>query len=590
MKFKNNIHILFLTLLVIATGCTNGLSVLDEEREDSPQPLVVIADIAGSVKTTSRAAQGTDDVWSYTGFENEDIMGFFSSAGKFPEGGGFDNVALQYNADLKQFSDANNGAAFSPTEMSGSQIYMYYPYSEDIYGEDIETTTGFELRRTGDSSGDTLRCVDFLSSYKIQVDGVLDGKRMALFGEFDHAFSELIIMRGEGFDNPPADKRRITAVLDNPITHLRVKIDTENGWTVIPELIYNENNSDNLNRDQSYRWDAWWGENYGKTVQDPIGKPAWYIIVPTIGSEVGKKRPGERSVVQYIELFDNEGNLQQVTGLRLSGGMTKYVDAGWRYPMEISMKEMVPTVNPYTIEPWNNDVNLTDQRTRGINNMFEFEDWVREYNAYIADQTNANEHKNALLKYGDLYVDADMNNLWHFYLLTDLDMNQYNPANSGEGNATPSNVILPVLKDVLDGEGTTLVNGKHLNCKITGLTQTFVNELQSSNGKIINIDFDEPDVRINTVDPIGIIANSVSEGTIDNCNISQGTLVNLDGPAGFVAGTLADGTITNCTLDGFMTSKETGLGDYAKIVGKNPTGNFTFSGNNATTVVTQQLQ
>lgn len=578
MNIGKNIYIIIFTLLVFATSCQNELPVFKDEPGDSPQPLIIKANIDGNVKTTSRAIQGTDDEWSYTNFEDGDTMGFYSSGGDWLGGGGFDNIALQYDAVLKQFSDVNNGATFSPTQMNGSQIYMYYPYSKEI------GTTGFELRRKGESSGDTLRCVDFLSSYKIQVDGILDNKHMALFGEFEHAFSELIIMRGEGFDNPPADKRRITAVLDTPITDIRVTIDTENGgWTVEPQLIYNDDNSNKLSSDEACRWDAWWGKNYGITVQDTVGKPAWYIIVPTIGSEVGKTRPGKRCIVQYIELYDNEGNLQQVTSLRLSGGMTKYVDAGWRYPMEISMKEMVPTVNPYNIVPWNEDVNLTDQRTRGINNMVEFEEWVREYNAYITEPTP--ERVNALLKYGDLFVDSENNNLWHFYLLTDLDMEQYNPSNSGDGNANTSNSIIPLLKDILDGEGTTLVNGKHQNFKITGLSRTFVDELSSANGKIININFDEPDVRVNDTDPVGIIANNVDKGTIDNCAISDGTLINLNGSAGFVAGTLVDGTITNCTLDGYMIAKGTGSDIYSKIVGTNPTGDFNFSSNNADNVI-----
>ena len=581
MKFIKKIYFIFFILTVVAAGCTNELPVAENYSPDAPQPLVVIADIAGKTKVTSRATQGTDDEWSYTNFVNGDTMGFYSSGGNWLDGGttGFNNIALQYDAVLKQFSDVNNGATFSPTQMNGSQIYMYYPYSEKI------GTTGFELRRKGASSGDTLRCVDFLSSYKIQIDGILDGKHMALFGEFDHAFSELIIMRGEGFDNPPPGRERITAVLDNSITAVKVNIDTENGWTAVPELIYDDANSDKLTKEQATRWDAWHGKNYGITVQDTVGRAAWYIIVPTIGSQVGKIRPGDRSLVQYIELFDNEGNLQQVTALRLSGGMTKYVDAGWRYPMEISMKEMVPTVNPYTIVPWNEDVNLTDQRTRGINNMIEFEDWVREYNAYILGDTST-DRINALLKYGDLYVDEEKNNLWHFYLLTDLNMAQYDASNSDDGdNSSAIYSIVPLLKDVLDGEGTTLVNGVHPNHKISGLSKTLVNELQGTNGKIINIDFEEPDVRVNSTSPAGIIANSVLGGTIDNCAVTDGTLINLNGPAGFVAGSLQDGTITNCELDGYMIATGTGPDDYAKIVGTEPTGNNTFTGNSATNVI-----
>ena len=581
MKFIKNIYLLFAAMLVVTTGCDNETPTVNG-IDSEPQPLVIVADLAGA---KSRATQGTDDEWSFTNFVDGDIMGFFSQSGNFNDGGGaggFDNIALQYDANLKQFSDVNSGAAFSPTQMSGTKIYMYYPYCKDIQ------TTGFELREKGESSGDTLRCVDFLSSYKIEVSGVLDGKKMALFGEFDHAFAELIIMRGEGFDNPPEDKRRITAVIDDPVTHIKVTIDTENGgWTVDPQLVYEPDNTYHLTEEEAVRWDAWHARNYGITVQDKEGRPAWYIIVPTIGSEQGKTRPGPRTTVQYIELYDNEGNLQQVTSLRLSGGMTKNVDAGWRYPMEISMKEMVPTVNPYTIVPWNEDVNLTDQRTRGINNMAEFEDWVRQYNAYIIDSTE--ERKNALLKYGDLYVDEEKNNLWHFYLLTDLDMSAYNPSGSEEGDNSgqpvQSDVIVPILRDILDGESTTLVNGKYPSHKITGLTKTFVGNLNTTNGQVINIDFDSPVVRLNTTSAIGIIANSINDGAVENCDIFDGRLINVDGPAGYVAGTMSGGKVTGCNLDGILVAKGTVSEKYDKILGTEPTGNFTFEGNNAENVV-----
>lgn len=585
MKFIKNIYFLLAVLLAVTSGCSNEIPMNDIEGA-GPQPLVIITKIAGEAKaSSSRASQGTDDEWSYTDFQNNDVMGFFSSAGNWMDdngNGGFNNTPLLYDANRKQFSDPDNGAEFSPTQMNGSKIYMYYPYCRDI------ETKGFELRAKGESSGDTLRCVDFLSSYKIQVSGVVDNKKMALFGEFDHAFSELIIMRGEGFDNPPKGKERITAVLDNPITNIRVTIDTEDGgWTVVPELIYDENNEYGLSKEDAYRWDAWWGRNYGITVQDKVGRPAWYIIVPTIGSQVGKTRPGERSLVQYIELYDNEGNLQQVTALRLSGAMTKYVDAGWRYPMEISMKEMVPTVNPYTIVPWNEDVNLTDQRTRGINNMPEFEEWVRSYNAYLLEPNNE-DRINALLRYGDLYVDSDNTNQWHFYLLADLDMSLYNPSGSGDDSSgddgTQSNVIIPVLQDILDGESTTLVNGKHPNHKISGLSKTFVGELKTANGKLTNIDFDEPYVRVDSPEPLGLIVNAISSGAVENCNVNEGTLINFNGPAGFVCGTLADGTVTGCTLSGFMIATSTASGIYATFVGTEPSGSFTFTGNNSTVV------
>lgn len=620
---KGKIFLTLLILLLTLSSCS--LEHGDEPGGDWSEsyPLSIYAGILGKKASGTRAedaplaARGTEDEWSFTGFTNGNVMGFYSAAGNYlvDEGNGaFTNLKLQYDAAQKQFNDLTNGVEFSPTKMSDTKIYMYYPYcdvmtdpdavesvppatpdDEDDEDDDDQTPSfnpeypGLELRVKPEDN-DTLRCIDFLSSYKIQVDGVKDGKRVALFGDFDHAFAELIIMRGEGFDNPPKGSERITAVLQDPITHIRVDA-TGSGtsWNLNPVLYYNP--ASNLNTEEAQRWDCWHGQNFSKTVDDIVGQPAWYVIVPTIGNDYNpigntdKLRPGPRSLVQYIEICDNEGVWHQVTSLRLSGGLTKYVDATWRYPMEISMKEMVPTVNPFDIVDWNDDVNLTDQRTRGINNITEFAQWVQAYNLYLLDPENQT-WSDALLNYGDLYVDENLQKSWHFYLLADIDMNEYSPLPAEDGTMIPEgNTILLTLQDILDGESTNIINGKFVNHKIKNLSKTFVDNLKTTNAKIINIDFIEPDIRINTSSPIGIISNRMEDSTIDNCAIDNGNLINEDGPAGFVSGSMSGGSVTNCVLSGFLICTQTGTGASEKIIGTTPEGDYILKDNDVSDLV-----
>lgn len=522
--------------------------------------------------------KGKDDFWSYVGFTDNDEMGFYASGGNLSVGsdgkGEFVNERLTYKDGIFKKSD---GATFSPTHMNGSQIFMYFPYDENINidADEENKNTGMELRVINEKDN-SVRCVDFLSSTSIEMEKTYDnGNSIALYGTFTHAFSELIIMRGEGFDEPPKGREQITVVLQQPVTHIQVKHTlNEDSWSCTPVLVKDDATPDA----DAKKWVAWQGENYGKTEQDKVGKPAWYVIVPTLDNP--------KSTVEYIELYDNEGNLLRVSSLKLDDN-TKNVKPGWRYPIEITMKELVPTVNPFRVVPWNDDVDLTDKRERGINNEAEFAAWVRDYNAYLLDRTNTAK-SDALLPYGDRFLDAEGNNpSWHFYLLADLDLNQPLPQDEDDTSSQLSNdVIIQQLRDTLDGIGTTLVNSKFSNHTITGLSKTFIGTL-ASKGLLQNFDFIKPNIinsETSTV-PAGIITNEIKDdGSVINCNIKKGVLVNPGGPAGMVAGTMSGGTIKDCTLSGFLVAETTANGDYAKIIGEDPTGNATLEGNDATDV------
>ncbi|MCH5221701.1 MAG: hypothetical protein J1F05_05150 [Muribaculaceae bacterium] len=548
-------------------------------------------DIEGSNQTSTSRATSTiiDDQWSIVSFDKGDEIGIFSSGGNFRDDNGpFDNERLMFDGDRFM---GDGGSTFSPTYMNGAETMIYYPYNSNISDD------GLLLRTKAQGEIAPWRCLDVLTSYELEITGNNGGQEMALFGKMTHAFAELIIMRGEGFDSPPEDTddiqySRITAVLNEPFTRLQITM-TLQPWSCNPVLTYK---SSDMNADDARKWDAWQGGNYGITQNNPDGKKAWYVVVPTVGSKEGIKKPGERSYVDYIELYDNDGHLQRVSGLKLSGQNSKYVDAGWRYPMEITMNELVPTVNPYPIVPWGEDTNLTDERKRGINNLAEFAAWVRDYNAYMLDPLN--EQKiNALLSYGDKYIDSNGKVSWHFYLLSDIDLSTYNPLpyeDSDGKTINPSEgVIIPKLLDILDGRGSTLVGSKFINHKITGLNKTFVetmgvNASNQNNGSLQNIDFIEPFINndVSVTAPVGIMANTIDGGSVVNCNIIEGKLLNPGGPAGMVSGTMNSGIVRSCTFAGILVCASTSTSENSeKIVGKDPTGNCTFEDNNASYVV-----
>ena len=544
-KYYIPIIVTLCSILLNLGGCANDNSV----EPVNPVPFAINMTISEKATVSTRANRlQNEDKWSYVSFEVGDAMGFFSSGGNWMNetSQAFDNYKLVYDGQSQFKAEDGSTSMFSPSDMKGNEVYMYYPYDPSI------STVGMELRAPDEGPAEW-RCIDFLAANYLTIEGQKNGNTYALFGDFLHGFSELIIMRGNGFDNPPPGNEKITAVIDVACTHIKVVMDTENGWSCRPKLVYSSNSA-GLTIDKSKEWVAWKGGNYGITDQDPVGKDAWYVIVPTLGGN-------ERTTVRYIEICDNDGNWQQVTGLKLSGydkgNPTKFVDPGWRYPMEITMNELVPSVNPFPISPWGKAIDLTDQRKRGISDPTVFGQWVRDYNAYISDPSKSDP----LFQYGDKIVEEGNTNIsWHFYLLSDLDLTNYKALPwdvDGVENIAPNNIILPKFKDILDGKSTTLVNGKFINHQITGLGKTLVDSFEG--GTIENIDFIEPEIKNpdTYVDTVGIIALRMIGATIINCNIEMGTLLNPGGPGGMVTGYMSGGTIRNTTVSGWLKATST---------------------------------
>ena len=582
-----NKYISIILLVLGLVSCTPEDSNESSGLRDA-YPLTITATIGSN---TRASIIENDDQWSYSDFTNGDEMGFYSPSGNFTQEAGqgaFTNQQLIYDAEKKQFN-APDGATFSPTHMSNS-IFMYYPYGEGIGGEQ-----GMELRRYKDNdSEDTLRCVDLLTSNEIILEGVKDGKDVALFGTFNHAFAELIIMRGEGFDHPPLGKERITVVLTEPYTHIQVKYPDDSNWPCYLELVYNEESVSQIPKDKAKEWDAWYGGKFFKTTDDKVGEHAWYVVLPTLGSVSGQKRDGKRSYVEYVEICDNDGYWHHVPGLKLSEGNSKYIDGGWRYPIQISMKELVPTVSPYTITPWGQDINLTDERKRGINNLTEFQSWIKDYNLYL-ENTNDEYNRERLRKYGDMIVSGE-NVSWHFYVLTDIDLSDITlepgDPDDNSGTTANSNVIIPQLNDILDGTSTTYANGKFANHTITGLNKTFINKM-GPNGSLQNFDIKNPEIYApDSTDPIGIITNTMDGASVTNCNIYGAALTAPNAPAGMIVGKIYDqnninSTISGCTLSGFLiTGSVTDIGN--KIVGIIAEGSSPTFDNNDTTDINEE--
>lgn len=588
-------HIWQFVALTAALAVAAAMTACSLDHDDVPAygrvPLTLIASIEGAPATAATDTRAkkypTHDLWSNFAFETGDELGFFSKTGGGTAGNQpMENVKLVAESVLSgggaKFR-AEDGTNIEASRLTAENVHFYFPYDKNIAGP------GLELRVEDKDKDDGIkRCTDFL------VDDYVDAtflEKGELSGVIQHAFGELIITRGEGFEAPGSkadgykedDKdyyERITVVMRNPVTHITIEYNA-NPWKWGLKLTNDKSASNRCDGGDARRWQAWKGDLYGQTA-DSKGQEAWYVIVPTL--------KGQPSIVEYIEIFDNEGKQQKVSVLRLDDKDDSNVDrdhqdrdgnyvwAGWRYPMQIAMKELVPTVNPYPILPWDQtDNDITNKRAPGISNSTDFVTWSGLYASYLASG-RSDSYEESLKAYGDLEKQDD-NNVWHFYISADIEFDK-------AGNHTIS-----VLEDILDGQSATLNGYAFSNNTLTNVTKTFVDKL-NGNGSLRNLDFKSPTVTADTQPQAGIIANTINGGEVTNCNISNGGLIgNATTAVGIVAGSITGGTVENCTLSGLIignaSDAESGymfgtMSGAVKLTNNNCT-NVSFSDINQTT-------
>ncbi|MCH5215887.1 MAG: hypothetical protein J1F10_03020 [Muribaculaceae bacterium] len=526
---------------IVLSSCSDDTSGFFHDKK----PLKVYVTLDKSSAGTRAILLEDMDKWSYRDFSDGDELGLYAASRINPQVP-FLNVDMLYSVTdyLKddlfcQFSPVE-GETFDATQVASSGVFLYFPYSNQMPTDKNQHARGMELRRQSvDAADGVWRCVDFLSSSFVDVSDLDQG---TISAEMAHAFSELIIMRGDGFDHPSApsgeDPYKIIIALKKPFTH--VKIDyTLSPWGCNIALTNNDDYApDNVSDFDAKLWQAWKGGNYALTEKDKVGLEAWYAILPTLGDN--DKKSAQRTQVDYIQLYDNEGTLQTIKDLHLDGSSANMLTPKWRYPMVIAMQELVPTIFPCTIVPWT-DGTITNKRIRGIY-ANTFEAWLNEYTAYLNDNRSESFDKE-LSKYGDKII-VNNKSRWHFYLFETINLT---------GIDKNVGCIIPELQDTLDGKTAPAAS----SVSIVGLNKPFIDRMTGSNAALINLTVDAPKILQNTASDntllpaAGCLVNTVTSGAIENCIINQGYLYS-NGPVGMLCGALDGGKINECTASGVL--------------------------------------
>lgn len=515
-----------------AKPATRGVSYIEATLEDW-------------IVANSRASIASDDGWSVTGFTIGDAAGFYCGTGIQNPNDPNDFSFPAINAKMSYEGVSNGGYRFGSSEIvmdpatisTGDYAVMYFPYYADMPG-DNEEGAGMLIRKVDERDG-IEKCIDIFgtlhygnSDGSTTISYKLSSSNGVVAPKFYRYCVSLIFQRGEGFDNP-ADSR-IWIVMQNPFSHLKMSRFKQSSnsryyYDYVPHYYVDESEEEVMidlmeeyNLPHEYNPDKKLTVNkyaVWQTWQGPDGKI--YTTIPPVQS------------IYYILIQDNNGYWQTVTDFYLRSTGSKSGAYGWRYTLKIELQGVNVVARPVTIGPWDDEVNITDDRKVGMSTPEEYSSWVSTYNSYT--QNNRDEtYVDALKKYGDVVLNETTGERkWTFYINDNIEFlnNDYFP-------------VIRKLEDKLEGSST------YTNYNISNLRGTLIEEIAS--GGIVNaLNFrDIYLVQQEGADsPYGALAGRMTGGTIENCNITNGVVIS-DNEVGIIAGEVDGGTVRNCTVSG----------------------------------------
>ena len=593
-----------------------GPAVMDVTLHEMDQPM------------TRQNVDNTTDFWTTKSFSAGDRIGLMATAGMVGPNG---EVAWVKNEYMDYFQATgssnyrfrNDDLLLNTGAMTGKVgRYVYFPYTEEMPipkfdgnltgsnqrwsadpndSKTLDATTqnkkGMLLRRTHKDDpnmpdDDIMRCVDYMYISNISI------TNGALSGGFSHGFCELVIVRGTGFDNiaekypdENAPERQIWVVLNGGYTRLTLSLYLENNtgqYSWQPRLWFVKGDNGFETADQAKRWQAWPGKDYMDTKDgQPNPRKAWYAILPSAHSY-------SHTIADYIEIYDDNGIPRKVSNFELyvsaeTGIADRQMRPGKRYAIEIMMTELGATARPVEISDWSDDDghgmdketdtdnknNITDVRTVGIKNYEELQSWAGSYNqfitglgqnTYVRPKTQEDlERFKDLKKYGDYDL---TNQVWKFYITDDIDLPETAPT------------FITDLQDELEGAG------KIENYSVGNLRRPLAAKI-SQGGVLRNLDFNNLYVRTgNAGDTAGALVGELSGGTLENCNIVNGTMIGTGGTVGMLCGTVSGGTVRNCTVSGAVVGTTSGSGDWPTgLFGSVTASSFTYENNDASGLI-----
>lgn len=496
------------------------------------EPFRIIAEIVGANTAGSRV-------------EKDDFGSFLSNAsgGRFEEG--TDRIGLYTLADAE--GDATKGynnlcltysngsfssEALGNIEHPGNLGYVFGYFEYDTQNsESADNVLGMY-----DESG---RVRDILVAGR----SGLNSSTVSL--AFEHAFSMLFVIPGEGFEQAAQTQESIQIVLKQ---RMQARVDkSESSIDLVMEP------SDNGSIPISFTAEK--AENVTLMGQEEI-PVCYYAILPS-GAEV-----------DYIRMTDNAGKIQYI---RPDAGKLPKLVRAWRYPVEVRMEGVSSTLWPLTFSPWTDETSLVLREDAGIDSADEFEEWMDTYNEYTGGDTSA-KVLDALARYGTR--DETDETKWIFRLNRDIDCSQLFTGTGG----TKLSSLIATLKDTFDGRNHTLTNLSNLVLS-GGLVGTV-----EEGGMLTGLNVEGIRIESSETGAVGALANRMTGGEITDCSVTD-IYIETEGRVGALVGEATGGGISGNLANGLLFGSSS---SDDRVTGSREAG-VTCSGNRCSGIIFQSV-
>ena len=548
MKMASKYRFLLAAIMAaVAVACSSDI---DDAVTPKPRGVSYVeAYMEHWIYAQTRANRSTDDGWSITSFSTGDAVGFFCNKGVQNPDDPEDYSFSAYNAKMS-FEGANGTTyRFGSSEIvmdpsivsTGDYSIMYYPYSPDMPGPG-ENKPGVLLRQL-DERDNIEKCMDIYGtlhysfengdgviSYKINVsNGVLSPK-------FYRFCTSIILQRGEGFENP--NDPRIWIVMQNPHSHLTIKQLTQSGSKIYYDyaLGYSPEESEEVMIDLMEEYGL--QHDYEPDKKLTANKYSVWQTWEGLDKKIYVTIP-PRQTVYYILIQDNNGRWQCVTDFYLYTIGNKTGSYGHRYTLKVQLQGLDVVARPVSVERWDDETNITDNRKVGISTFDEYSSWVRTYNTYTQNERDES-YVDELKKYGDsTFNDATGERKWTFYINDNIEFQN--------NDAFPT---IKKLADMLEGSST------YTNYRISNLRSTMIEELAAGGGfRALDLRDIYLVQRESDNAPFGALAGRMTGGTVSDCNILNGVIIS-ENAVGIIAGEVSGGELRNCTVSGNVIGSE----------------------------------
>ena len=487
-------------LIIVGAGCTNEENITLER----PDRVIITGSIGDA--TTAQTRVDPDQFGSYKsgGFSKDDKIGFYSQRGNDGDTENkFQNLCLTYTTNSKegyQTFDSEDDA-LGDTPSNWGNVFAYYEYNPANEGDNINI---YETGKDGKE-----KVVDLLTANSSGLTGGM------IHFSFQHRFSMLFIMLGQGFENAiTKNSEGVEVVLKQGITNATVNA-ARTDVTLNKDM---EGKHKTFTAVANAEAETINGEEYGEGT-------FFYVLLP---SEVE---------VDHIKIVDDFEKTQYI---RPTSAQLPKLARGTRYPITVLMQGDEPTLWPWEFTPWGEQTIIKEEQDFGINGEEDFVGWYEAYNAYMNEENPNPEGTNgqALLDYGS-YDDGK----WTFYLRADIDCSKL----YGTDEQVPTQ-FLETFQDELNGQNHTLSN--------LTLSSGMIGTLKGD-GKISNLKLENVTIVSKAEDKgaRGSIVNEMQGGAIENCEVS-GLRIEAQGPVGAIAGTVSGGSITGNKCSGTLIGTE----------------------------------